>query len=300
MEVASAIVADLKSLGPDAQVCHTCGNDFEHPTHTPLVLACCAKLMCRYCFINWCESKGPDRACCPHCRHSFFCNEHQKKQLTFLKFGTLGRTYSAWLRPNQKSDAFESFERKSADLDKHIADNNRVDIRVDTALLLRAWQHVVNGALLEGPSSTPLHHQPVRCAELSLLTAALPFILSDFEGVDFPTDVLFNKLHADFLGLLFRHFVKASMHRYLTYAEFAILSQQPTAEGLGLQPGFQEFVERTLSRTLQFVHVRACEDQTSCVGFHMHGEKQYYNMETRRDGIARDEQSLSDAKCALQ
>ncbi|KAK5122912.1 hypothetical protein LTR85_003477 [Meristemomyces frigidus] len=273
-EVVSGTVQDLTSLAPELTECHTCRNAFEHPNHTPLVLACCSKLICRYCYVSWCESVGPDKAACPHCRHPFFQNS---EQLNFLKFGTVGRAYATLLIPNQSYNAWESLERMSADLDKELAENNQSTVRADVPLLLRAWQHLVNGALLEPASSTPLHLQPVRCAEFSVITAALPSILAEYSGVQFPTDILYHNMQPDFLICLFRRFLKGGAHEYLTHGEFASLSQQPSAEGMGLPPGLEEFVERTLSRTLQFLHLRLCEDCASGVGWHRHCDKQYYN-----------------------
>lgn len=278
-QATSNTIQELSSL--EQKVCDICGGEFKHPKKTPLVLACCSKMMCREDFISWCESKTPDTADCPYCRQPFF---KDPQHLAWLRYGILGRTYDSFLIPNQRYSAWESFERMSADLDKHLASNNTDTVDVETLVFLKAWQHIIDGALLEPSSSTPLHLQPVRRRpELDLLTAALPSLITSgrLKPLRCTYKHLYEVVRRGFVGVLFRESLKGSLRLGATEHHPIDLVRPLTAERLGLTSGFFEWVERSLSRTLQFGHVRRCEDRASCVGWHAHAEKPYYSTKTR-------------------
>lgn len=214
--VASSIINDISTLSPDEQICYTCQSQYDSLNHTPLVLRCCGKHICRYCYISWSESCGPS-ATCPHCRAPFYLYPTADR----LRWGGIDKTYFSSRYGNDRFNPWENFERMSADLDIEHAENSHDVLKVDSAVLLKAWQTIVQGALLEPASSTPLQMQPARSAEYDLLAHALPILFETYNGMSLPTDILYDNLRRDTATFFYRKFLECEMHVHhgLTHAQ---------------------------------------------------------------------------------
>ncbi|KAK5129917.1 hypothetical protein LTR08_002718 [Meristemomyces frigidus] len=184
-----------------------------------------------------------------------------------------------WKERYPRYDLFETeacsatFERLSADLDQRQASNNQDRIRVNAVILVRAAKYVVEGALLEPAASTPLLHQPARCPEFELFMIAFPSIAATYDRRTFNTSLLYENLYIEMIEFQFNLLVRERAGRDATRADLD--EHAPTARAMRLPPGLDEAVQRMLSRTLQFCHVRLCEDGEGCVGWHRHGDRLY-------------------------
>lgn len=104
--VASEVVEDVVALNADPEkVCHTCGNDFDRNKHARLVLDCCRRKICRYCYLSWCEKKGPAGADCFYCCKAFFDFD----EVHTMKFGLFQHIYELTLMGNQKFNDWVNF-----------------------------------------------------------------------------------------------------------------------------------------------------------------------------------------------
>jgi len=200
-------------------------------------------------------------------------------QQIWLKFGTLGKAYNKHSSGNDQFDAWETFERTCADLDKELAENNRAGITVNSSLLFKIWSHIADGSEPEPASSTPYRLQPVRSSDFAMVKCQMLAIFKGYNGSSIPTDRLHMRIIRDLTHFLFKQFLRARLHENLPHPQLLNLGGNPTLRGLGLPPGFEEFVKRVLNRTLQFYHLRKCQDTLPCQGWHTYGEKYYYNEE---------------------
>ncbi|KAI7052742.1 hypothetical protein KC352_g45456, partial [Hortaea werneckii] len=123
----------LESIPADEMSCNTCGNDFNTAAYRPLKMKCCGNVICRHCYINWADSKGPSEASCIYCRGRFFDDPTAES----MTFGTVNGYYYPYLPPNHHFTPYENFERTCADLDRNLAENNYTKITVDPDLMLR-------------------------------------------------------------------------------------------------------------------------------------------------------------------
>lgn len=270
---------DVGSLQEDDQSCVSCMSQYGDPDCEPLVLLCSAlHMICRRCLLEWCHAHGPDSVTCPHCRYRLIRDE---ADIEWLKFGVWEKAYIY----DHRYDQWENFERSCADLDKEHAENNTRDVTVSYPLLLRVWTSLVDGALLESARSTPLHLQPARTLEFITLKATLQSSFDTLHGVTLPTNALYALLLHDIYQAFARAFLRAGLQAELTNEALSKLLDAPTASQLGLQDGFHEFVRRTLSRMLQFCHVRVCRCDSQ--EYHRHGLREYYNAPEKPAGHAR-------------
>ncbi|GAB1738357.1 hypothetical protein NU219Hw_g3168t1 [Hortaea werneckii] len=300
----------LESVPEGETSCNTCGNDLDTAAYRPLQMKCCGNHICRHCYINWADSKGPNHASCIYCRGRFF-DEPTAEGMTS---GTVNGYYYPYLPPNHRFTAYENFERSCADLDRQLAENNPTPMTVDPALLLRIWDHLVEGARLEDveadpptkicfhpvpPSSTPFHLQPARYPELQTARNIFREDMYWHKDSEWSTAALFAELWRNQLRGFRDEMVLAggrTVHEKEGELMHWVDARSPhvgtTARNVGgwLRPGTLEFVRRTLNRMLQFVHVRRCRVQegrrlllgeTGCVGMHGHGARMYVGMMER-------------------
>jgi len=221
-------------------------------------------------------AQNPAAANCAYCRDKFFFGI-DVQSLTFGTSGVAGKEYNCKELGNYRFKSWENDERMCADPDKSLAENNSTPPTVNSELVSEVWEMIAFKMYCEYPTSTPYHLQPMRTAEYSLLESSLSGIVGAYDSMTLPTNTLFTTLRTDILRFYLRKFFEAGMYRYLTQDKLHSLSVQPTAFKLGLPSGLQEFLDRTLNRILHFFHVRKCEQSESCVGWHDHGSRSYYN-----------------------
>ncbi|KAI7538898.1 hypothetical protein KC331_g10070 [Hortaea werneckii] len=279
----------LESIPEGETSCNTCGNDLDTAAYRPLQMKCCGNHICRHCYINWADSKGPNNASCIYCRGRFF-DEPIAESMTA---GTVNGYYYPYLPPNHRFTAYENFERSCADLDRNLAENNQTKMTVDPALLLRIWDHLVEGARLEDAraTSTPFRIQPARYPELQTARNIFREDMCWHAGSEWPTANLFAELWRNQLrgfrdevilaGGRTKHEKTGELMHWVD-ARSPHVGTNPRNVGGWLRPGTLEFVRRLLNRMLQFVHVRMCsveegrtQADTTCVGMHGHGARMY-------------------------
>ncbi|KAI7589364.1 hypothetical protein KC316_g3983 [Hortaea werneckii] len=292
----------LDSVPEGETSCNTCGNDLDTAAYRPLQMKCCGNHICRHCYLNWADSKGPNHASCIYCRGRFFDDPTAES----MTAGTVNGYYYPYLPPNHRFTAYENFERSCADLDRNLAENNPSKMTVDPPLLLRIWDHLVEGARLEDagpttstqislhpvpPTSTPFRLQPARYPEMQTARNIFREDLCWHAGSKWPTAKLFTELWRNQLRGFRDQIILAggrTMHEktgelmHWVDARSPHVGTNPRNVGVWLRPGTLEFVRRLLNRMLQFVHVRMCpveegrvrEDMT-CVGMHGHGARMY-------------------------
>ncbi|KAI6878237.1 hypothetical protein KC360_g8797 [Hortaea werneckii] len=297
----------LESIPADEMSCNTCGNDLDTAAYRPLQMKCCGNHICRHCYTNWADSKGPNHASCIYCRGRFFDDPTAES----MTDGTVNGYYYPYLPPNHRFTPYENFERSCADLDRHLAENNPTTIVPDPDLLLRIWDHLLDGARLEdGSTSTPDHLQPARCPEIKtarrILREDVYWLALDEDDAEWSTDSLFAQLwrnqlrgFRDAIVLAGGRTVQEGQGELMHWVEARSPHFATDAQTVAqwLRPGTLEFVRRTLNRMLQFVHVRVCRraeemgagrlvEDTPCAGLHGHGARMYVG--TMWEGKARE------------
>ncbi|KAI7280316.1 hypothetical protein KC345_g4824 [Hortaea werneckii] len=284
----------LESIADNEMSCNTCGNDLDTAAYRPLKMKCCGNYICRHCYINWADSKGPNEASCIYCRGRFFDDPTAES----MTFGTVNGYYYPYLPPNRHFTPYENFERTCSDLDRNLAENNHTKITVEPDLMLRIWTHLLEGARLEdGTTSTPFHLQPARSPDIisawEILRDDLHWLADDDDNREWSTASLFAELWLNQLRGFRDRIVLAGGRTmregkgemmYWVDARSPDVATNSRNVGQMLRPGTLDFVRRMLNRMLQFVHVRKCRTEgtgrllgepTGCEGFHGHGARMY-------------------------
>ncbi|KAI7368908.1 hypothetical protein KC354_g2332 [Hortaea werneckii] len=279
------------SLSTDDHSCQICGDDFDESDHAPLPLICCGNKLCRQCFLDVCKSGRPEEAKCCYCRALWFTNP---RHLEMLKFGIRKQEYGRNWSANVQYNDFETFERTCADLDRQRCEDSALRLQVDAELLTRIWQHIVKGARLETPASTPLHLQPVRSPEFEELHRAMPAIFTKYDGIMTTLAIAEYALDNECMRGFALQFLRYADGRPAAMVKFALelpRSVEPK------RPGLATFMRRTVNRVLNFVEHRRCELQ-GCAGLHKHGQKLWYS--PPGEGFAKEEpQDKEDGGVAL-
>ncbi|KAK0344720.1 hypothetical protein LTR59_012401 [Friedmanniomyces endolithicus] len=217
------------------------------------------------------------------CRQRLYSDEALRNQ---IRFSAKGKTYIY----DDRYDEWENHKRSMADLDEHLAENNRTWITIHRDVALSIWDDIVTHDLLETPSSTPYHLQPARSIHYAFLRSSIESSLNARKGLQYPTSTAYEILLAEFLGRLSRDYVRAGETLGSTGRQRRVMLQEPGGVGIvngpggfweyGLAPGFMEFAQRTLSRMLQFLNLRVCHcSEDGGEMFHQHGLRKYYNLD---------------------
>ncbi|KAK4554244.1 hypothetical protein LTR86_008772 [Recurvomyces mirabilis] len=264
--------------------CIVCADDLAGPGMEPLALRCNQKhIICKSCLLKVLASKYPDDATCPYCRQTIFI---EQKSLDRLKFSITDGAFLA----DPQYDAWENFIRSCADLDTSLAEHNDEKVHVDEKLMLRIWEHLVEGMLLESEYSTPLDLQPARMPECAILLQAMRTALHSLDGANIPVRSLYRLLLDDIARHFARIMLGSSVVHTLSPDDQDVLVHQPqeSLALIGFRPGFVEFFERMLSRMLRFVQLRVCG---GCCwgglnterGWHGHGLRMHYRPRSARE-----------------
>ncbi|KAH9838917.1 zinc finger protein, RING-type [Teratosphaeria destructans] len=271
LEAATSSV-NITALPQDQQTCLVCREDFG-ANNEPRRMACHREhIICMPCLVTLFHSDGPDTLRCVLCRARLLPDEESNQA---LKFGTDGKAYHA----DPRFSHWENFERSCADLDHRLASNNRSRMQVPGAMAYDLFSNTfVHEARHEAPQSTPYHLQAVRRSELeALLRAAKAAFASEALAEH-------NREHGRIRGAfaLLMDKIRSSLAAEFNDGDF-VLREPPTSCNMEtrLPSGFHAFIERALSRTLQFLHLRSCD----CRGvsgpggpfqLHFHGLREYY------------------------
>jgi len=92
-----------------------------------------------------------------------------------------------------------------------------------------------------------------------------------YDDETIPTDIFYNTLQREIQVLFFQEFLVGAAAGYLSRTALHEVTRDPTFEKMGLRPGFKEFIDRILSRILQFCHLRRCKAEECFKGWHDHG-----------------------------
>ncbi|KAK5705187.1 hypothetical protein LTR97_002304 [Elasticomyces elasticus] len=268
------VIEDLESVAED-ECCPICQMSFDASNNfIPLRLRCHPKhTICDDCYITW---AGTSKTVgCPHCRARMFSDE----ELAMLIYGLDpdGKTYNTSLPNNARfPDAWETFQRANVDLDTYkLLDDGIRNVHLQALLLTKVWEHIIEGALLESPDSSPLHLQAGRFPETTFITAVIRDVFDEFEGQtcssphELITEAMVRRLNAEFR--------KSSTFAVLTRAQQKKMKYNHMHSVGPHSSGLFTFLSRTLCRTLEFVQRRDCSDSAECSAFHFHGERAFYN-----------------------
>ncbi|KAK3676584.1 hypothetical protein LTR78_003358 [Recurvomyces mirabilis] len=268
---------DTSQMPASDRDCIVCADDLAGIGMEPLTLHCNEKhIICKSCLLKVLASKFPDDATCPYCRQAIFT---ERKSLDRLKFFVIDGAFLA----DPQYDAWENFIRSCADLDKVLAGHNDEKVHVDEKLMLRIWEHLIEGMLLESEDSTPLGLQPARMPECAILLQSIGAALHSLDGANVPVRSLYRLLLEDIARHFARIMLGSSVVHTLSPDDQDVLIHQPqeSLALIGFRPGFVEFFERMVSRMLQFVQLRVCN---GCCwggfnaerGWHGHGLRMHY------------------------
>ncbi|KAK4554243.1 hypothetical protein LTR86_008771 [Recurvomyces mirabilis] len=257
----------LDQLPDDQKTCLCCTVDYNDTSTRPHHLSCDARhIVCWKCLLKWCTETGPTAASCPHCRSKVF---QDSAIVESLIFGTVndGKAYFY----DKRFTAYENAERVMADIDRELAEYNNNPITVDHAALMDVFQWLQASARLESEDSTPLHLQPVRMPEFPVFAEAVEVALVEHHGETLPISQLYRRIYIIFATHVTRERKRGTMARYGFHAADSL--PHSTLPG-----GFEEYVKRTISRMLQFLHLRRCAGPCPFVGkVHDHGLKRYWS-----------------------
>ncbi|KXL45332.1 hypothetical protein M433DRAFT_24571 [Acidomyces richmondensis BFW] len=253
-------------------ICEICANSFDKAGHDAMVLICGRNhMLCKQCLLQICQTGQVEHAQCPFCRTNFFEND---KVVEWLKHGVFGKDYV----PDDEYSDYENFERSVSDLDKQHAEDNEKILQISSSTLVHTMRILFQGALLEPTTSTPQDLQPVRHPELTIVASTLERSLGMLEGAELPTNLVFKTLLNDIYQALVRMSLRSELRSLVKVHELEHLLESRCLRHVKLRPGFVEFVRRTVSRMLQFAHLRICRCQPS--GYHSHGLREYFNPDT--------------------
>ncbi|EMC99466.1 hypothetical protein BAUCODRAFT_337720 [Baudoinia panamericana UAMH 10762] len=252
-------------------VCPLCLETLKDIDEAVLALHCCdhKKMVCRGCFISLADSRGlVDEccprglldACCPFCRHRFF----DEATVDALTFGLVGGIYDRSLVGN----------------DRQLALNETKPITVDAELMRKVLKILVEGAMLELATSTPLHMQAIRSTEVKMIVDTfIPHILAEENTRTMGTKALEALVMQRIINEICRRFRVNGVHGYFEPAELHAIDRMLPRErvvALGFRKVMLHFVTRTVSRASKSYHLRRCRKEGCGDGLHKHGERYYY------------------------
>ena len=222
------------------------------------------------CLVEVCKAAGPGKSRCPLCRRDMI---RDTKDIDLLKYGVVDRSYNE----NREYSQWENFERSCADLDKHLAEHSKAQITVSKFLIKAIFELLTEGAMLELPLSTPFHLQPVRCADFPLLRQAVFVTAESMHGMTVDVKILNDAMKVEMLNTFAGAFKGGGGLSGLIDVELGHWwkDQTQAAKYYAMRPGFFAFAERMVSRMLQFVQLRKCDDTSG--GMHRHGGRTYYH-----------------------
>lgn len=128
----------------------------------------------------------------------------------------------------------------------------------------------------DGLDATPQHLRPGFFAEVGLLKDTIRSTFRSYDGVDWPTNLLYNTLIYNIRNRFLIEYRKMGLDNTLDFTVRHALEKphSPAVQEYTMQPGFYKFTQRLLNRTLQFYHLRRCECKGGLV--HMHGGRKFY------------------------
>ncbi|KAK4901470.1 hypothetical protein LTR49_027232, partial [Elasticomyces elasticus] len=179
---------------------------------------------------------------------------------------------------------FEMFARSTTIWTAVAISINQVEpMTINPAVLIKIVDFLINPALLETVTSTPLHLQPVRSIKVPCMCAMIEQIFAKYAGRKYLTNVhhiatLFpvaQALKQEYGDTpeVFKTMVSDEQERMKTRIQCVCFHRE-------LRPSVITFAARLIGRTLELAKRRRCsEDSPSCARFHHHGEKLYYRDE---------------------
>ncbi|KJX96322.1 hypothetical protein TI39_contig675g00007 [Zymoseptoria brevis] len=264
---------DTNQLSEDDRACPICAEKFLKPGHEAVVLeSSCGHsqhLICQYCVLNICETKGPKEACCPQCRAKFFITQ---AHLDFLVFG---------IQPNGKFLAdplftkWENFQRSCSDLDKQSAINAHNTLALtNPSTLFNIWLTLISDDLaIDGEVSD----KRLDCTpEFRTLVLLVEAFFRYEHGRQYTT-----------VGL--RYAILEDIHSTFTQDIAELVGRElddipvrdPTQPiGVGFfRPGMAEAIERSLERFCRVLELRLCEcgKDADEFGRHFHGDRYFWD-----------------------
>ena len=224
----------------------------------------------RDCLLHVCYAAGPEDAKCPLCRARLFTDE---TDLNFLKFGVVDKAYLN----DDRFNSWENFERSCADIDKHLAENDNREVTCNSRLMSIIYNHLIDGASQEPHSSTPIYLQLINHPHFPLFQQTLVRAMERMHGrtmrVRDVYEALLTHVQATFMEIILTSEVSLAMKN----TEIKKLRNDPAAARAGvLRSPFKQFVQRTLSRLLEFLYLRDCRCTMGAT--HWHGGRAYFNM----------------------
>ncbi|KAK5712838.1 hypothetical protein LTR15_011831 [Elasticomyces elasticus] len=258
----------------DLEDCGICGEPLAEGD--PVGLLChSTHSLCRHCLNYLVISSGMETVKCPWDRSLLYT----AADCAALKWGTNGKAYNRNEGINHLFDDYETFIRANNDLDCRDHANQSEPMTINAAVLVQILDVLIDGALLEPATSTPFHLQPVRSTEMPRICALIKLIFVKYAGRTHYT-------HVHYMATLFLVVQKLKQEyentpevfKTMTSGEQECMKSKVECECFwrDFRPGVLNFVARLIDKTLEFAKRRQCEG-TSCVGFHYHGEKMYYN-----------------------
>ncbi|KAK5733088.1 hypothetical protein LTR17_009968 [Elasticomyces elasticus] len=258
----------------DLEDCGICGEPLAEGD--PVELLChSTHALCRHCLHYLVISSGMETVKCPWDRSLLYT----AADCAALKWGTNGKAYNRNEGINHLFDDYETFVRANHDLDCRDHANQSEPMTINAAVLVKILDILIDGALLEPATSTPFHLQPVRSTEMPRICALIKMIFAKYAGRTRYTHVHYMATLLSVIQKLQQEYENTpEVFKTMTSGEQECMKSKVDCECFwrDFRPGLINFVARLIDRTLEFAKRRQCEG-TSCVGFHYHDEKMYYN-----------------------
>ncbi|KAK4554319.1 hypothetical protein LTR86_008527 [Recurvomyces mirabilis] len=290
--------ANHSDIDPDDLTCVICTDPFDAQPggeHAPITLPCeqsgKSHVLGKSCLTKWCQSHGPTKAQCPHCRHSIFSDS---AMIQSLKFGTSLTDPKEYFY-DARYTAYENFERSCADLDKSLAAYDKTIVNLDDGAWPIKLMEVFDYFMYPPPkctASTPYHLQPQRRPELKIFRQAIVQFLEHRADLSRPAQVIEENI--------LRYCVSAYQAEIITLGKktkklgmLAVYRSKEDLDGLltkdghasegdpdpfWVPMGLWEFVLKAVNRSLKFLVERRCGGECSREedGLHYHGGRLYY------------------------
>ena len=267
-------LAMIAAKDAEDRSCIICGDDFNQGPNNALpmnavILPCPGShLCCRGCIMGICEAMGPEKACCPTC--GSLGRLFNADQVKLLKYNV---DSNEDFRVDVRFQQWEEVQRSFADLDKYLTDSD--ELHTDGISEIRNWDATfiyrlpdmfmdIWADMIEADALYPEHedHNPILFPEFELVVRTVARSLLENQGAGSTIKKFYTWLKREIDDEFLRQLVsKGGDIPFLgtTLVQQAAAGSEAARNTIGLyRPGLEEFVKRSLNRTLQFFRLRLC------------------------------------------